>query len=94
MKRYIVFGIEYDLFAPDVELGLEALLEGGVGELQLERSAIGQPVAEEQPAAIHPVVARKLEIENTHARLLFGETAQESSPVLLAGPHDVDHLHR
>jgi hypothetical protein len=83
-KEYIISAIEDYFPTSNIQVGLEVFLEGGVDEFLLEGSAVGQPIAEEQFAAVHPVVAGVLEVEDAHAGLLGREAFDELGPVPLA----------
>jgi hypothetical protein len=80
---YIIGAVEDDLFATYVEVGLEVLFESGVQKLDLEGSAVGKPVAEEQLATVHAVVAGVLQVEDAHPGLLGRKSLQEALPVAL-----------
>jgi hypothetical protein len=54
-------------------VGLEVLFESRVEQLDFERSAIGEPIAEEQFAAVHSVIIGVFQIEDAHPRFFGGE---------------------
>ena len=71
----------------------EVLLESSVGELQLERSPVRKPITEKQSATVHPVIAGKFEIEDTHSGFFFGKGGQKLCPVEFPISHILDNLH-
>ena len=73
----------------------EVLLESGVGELQLERSSVRKPITEKQSATVHPVIAGKFEIEDTHSGFCFGKGGYKGTPIffLISGCfNDLDSI--
>ena len=92
-KTYLVDGADTDFLAHEVEVGFEVLLSSCVDHLEFH-GAFGEPVAEEEFAAVHSIMTLVFQIEYAISVFFWREGLQEVIPILLSLSLLLQHLDR